>query len=570
MKPGSRLEAAAVVLAAILVGLPLLGDRLLAGHDVTTYLAYAAQGAALAREGAFLPAWGADLNGGFGGPGLLLYPPLVNVPHVLLLLAGIPPAVGIGLAAVILLGLSGIALLAWLRADGLAEAALPAALVYVLSAYRLVVIYERSALSENLAFVFPPLVLLALVASRPLSRARRVVLVALPVAGLLLSNLPAAALFGSVLATVVLHPATGAGRRGVAIAGAFLGAGLATFALLPAAFASRWCATELFYSGNAQFFRPSRHTLFGPAELNPAFGRSVSWALVVLAGLAIFAFLAGRRSGAPDGRRSLWAIVAFAAFLATLSPAGWLWDRLPVFSKLQFPWRLATVLTLAVATLVAHLPRRAAFVLAGIAAAAALPWWGRSVSPLSSLPLSSDSRTVTGSRFPNPVLVRDAAGLSTSRWIRNPLLLDPWFVPRDVPIPFWEALVSSGWTSVARPPLGQAPVASLLGPLSARVRSWGPLSGHVEAETPAGPLLLHQFAFAGHRVFVDGVEVGARPDGRTGLLSIDVPAGRHEVAWRWEPFPFLRGARLVSLLASCAALVLLVLPALRRRSSAIG
>lgn len=564
MKPGSRIEVAAVVLAAALAGLPLLGSRLLAGHDVTTYLAYAAQGAALVREGAFLPAWGADLNGGFGGPGLLLYPPLVNVPHVLLLLAGLPPAVGTGLAAVVLLALSGLAVLGWLRAEGLGGGALPAALVYVLSPYRLVDVYERSALSENLAFLFPPLVLWALAASRPLTPARRVVVVALPVAGLLLSNLPAAVLFGSVLAAAVLHPATGGGRRGVAVAGALLGAGLAAFALLPAAFSSRWCATELFYSGSSRHFRPSRHVLFGPAELNPEFGRSVSWAVVALAMLAFAAYVLGRRG--PDRRQPLWAAVAIVAFLAMLPPAGRLWDSLPLLSRLQFPWRLATVLTLALAALLAFVPRRLSLSVAAVAALLALPWWGRSVSPIRDLPVAPAAASAPGSAFPDPTLVHDAAGFSPNPWVRNPILLDPWFVPRTVSPAFWRALLASARGAPTQS-LPQGPVASPSGPVSARVRRWGPLSGLVEVESTGGRLLLHQLAFPGLHVAVDGTARPTGPDEGTGLLSFDVPPGRREISWRWEPFPFLRRARTVSALAAAVAVVLLVLPALRSASS---
>ena len=74
-------------LEALVAGLPLLAGRILGGHDVATYLMYAPQVAGLMREGTFLPAWAAELNGGFGGPGLLFYPPLVNVPHALLLLS---------------------------------------------------------------------------------------------------------------------------------------------------------------------------------------------------------------------------------------------------------------------------------------------------------------------------------------------------------------------------------------------------------------------------------------------------------------------------------------------------
>ncbi len=563
MKPRAGLESAAVVLAALLAGLPLLAGRLLGGHDVATYLAYASQAAALAREGTFLPAWGADLNAGFGGPGLFLYPPLVNLPHALLVLAGVPTAVGTGLAAVLLLALSGLAVLGWLRAAGLADGALAGALLYVASPYRLVDLYERTALSENLAFLFPPLVLWALAAGRGVPAGRRAALVALAAAGLFLSNLPAAVLFGAALAGLVLHPALGAGRRVVAVSGAALGAGLAAFALLPAAFSSRWCATELFYSGGSLHFRPSRHVLFGPAELNPAFGRSVSWAVVALAALALAAFLLGRPHAAADPRRRAWAVVALVAFAAVLPPAGPVWDTLPVLSKLQFPWRLATVLTLAAAALVALAPRRAGLALAGVAAVAAIPWWGRSVASLESLPLHRPAPTAPGTAFPDPSVVHEASGLSTNRSARNPLLLDVWFVPKTVPIPFWNALVVAG-DGATGVPLSRAPVASAAGPVRWDVRSWRRLSGTVAVDAPAGSLLLHQLAFPGFRVEVDGVERPVRADARTGLLAVDVPAGRHEVSWRWEPFPFLRRARVVSAVAVLAALALLLSPSLRR------
>lgn len=557
MRPRSGLESAAVVLAALLAGLPLLAGRLLGGHDVATYLAYASQAAALAREGSLLPAWGADLNAGLGGPGLLFYPPLVNVPHTLLVLAGVPAAIGTGLAAVLLLALSGLAVLGWLRAAGLADGALAGAILYVASPYRLVDLYERTALSENLAFLFPPLVLWALVSGRGAPAAQRAALVALPVAGLLLSNLPAAVLFGTALASLVLHPALGAGRRGAAVSGAALGAGLAAFSLLPAAFSSRWCATELFYSGGSVHFRPSRHVLFGPAELNPAFGRSVSWAVVALAALAVAAFLLGRSRAGADPRRGAWGVVALVAFVAVLPPAGPAWDALPVLSKLQFPWRLAAVLTLAAAALVAFVPRRAGLALAGVAALAAVPWWGRSVASLESLPVERPVRAAPGSTFPEASVVHAASGLSTNRSARNPLLLDVWFVPKTVPIPFWNALVVAG-DGRSAPPLARVPVASAAGPVRWDVKSWRRLSGALTVDAPAGPLLLHQVAFPGFRVAVDGSERPVRADGRTGLLTVDVPAGRHEVSWRWEPFPLLRLARVVSGVAALAVLALLL------------
>ena len=554
-------EAAAVVLAALLAGLPLLLGRLLGGHDVATYLMYAAQGAALAREGTVLPAWGAELNGGFGGPGLLFYPPLVHLPHILFLLAGLPPAWGIGLAAVLTLAASGLAVLAWARAAGLGRGALAAALVYVASPYRMVDLYERSALSEHLAFLFPPLVLLALASARPAARPRRAALVALAVGALLLSNLPAAILFGAVLALLALLPSSGRERRLTAVAGALLGGALAAFALVPAALSGRWCATELFYSGDSPLFRPSQHVLFGEAALNPEFGRSVSFAVLALAALGLAAWGLGRWLKVADGRARPWALAGLAAFVATLPPAGPLWDALPLLSRLQFPWRLGTVLTLALAALVAFLPRRAALAVASITALAALPWWGRSLAPASSIPSPAPRPAMSGSAFPDPAVVNDAAGLSSHPWTANPFLLDRWFVPRSVPPAAWGAIATSG--AAAIPALSAAPVASAAGPVSWRVVSWGARSRSLSVEATAGPLLVRQLFFPGFVATVDGRLVGTTPHRETGLLSLDWPGGRHELAWRWEPFPPLPAARRVSVLAALLLAALLVLPARR-------
>ncbi len=569
MRLTPRTEAALVVLAALVAGLPLLAGRVLGGHDVATYLMYAPEVAGLLREGTFLPAWAADLNAGFGGPGLLFYPPLVNLPHALLLLAGIPPAVGTGLFAVVVLAASGLAVLAWMRSWGLAESALAAALVYVVSPYRLVDLYERTALSEHLAFLFPPLVLAALAASRPASPLRRTALVALAVAGLLLSNLPAAVLMGAALAAVVLHPSAGKGRRAVAIRGAFLGAGLAAFALVPAALSGRWCVTELFYSGGSRYFRPSQHVLFGPAELNPEFGQRVSWAVVALAALLAVAYVTGRFRGPSDARRGLWGAVALVAFLALLPPAGRAWDVLPIFSKLQFPWRLATVLTLALPPLVALLPKRTAFAVAAVAVMMSVPWYGRFTASIQTVPAEAPAAAASGTAFPDPQAVYDAAGFSSHPWARNPALLDVWFVPRTVPPAFWHELVGGGAPSSA-PSLRNAPVASRTGPVQWEVTSWKRLSKGATVEGPGGALLIRQLYFPGFRVTVDGEERTTRPDPPTGLLSVQVPAGRHDVSWSWAPFGPLPAARAVSAVSAAAVLVLLVLPAFRRWRPAPG
>jgi hypothetical protein len=139
--------------------------------------------------------------------------------------------------------------------------------------------------------------------------------------------------------------------------------------------------------------------------------------------------------------------------------------------------------------------------------------------------------------------------------MRNPLLVDYWFVPRTVPPAFWREVV--GGSPVSVPALRSAPVASRAGEVRWEIRAWGRRSWDATVEAPAGPLLIRQLWFPGFRVRVNGTETPARADPATGLLSVDVSAGRHDVAWRWEPFAPLTAARLVS--AACAALAVLLL-----------
>ena len=202
-----------------------------------------------------------------------------------------------------------------------------------------------------------------------------------------------------------------------------------------------------------------------------------------------------------------------------------------------------------------------ALAVAAATALAAAPWWGRSLAPADSVPTAAPAAAAPGTAFPDPAVVHDAAGLSSHPWAANPFLLDRWFVPRSVPAGAWRAIVTAG--ARALPAFAAAPVASAAGPVRWSVSSWGADARSLSVEAPAGPLLLRQLAFPGFAATVDGRAVEARPHRDTGLLSVDWPGGRHEVAWRWEPFPPLLAARRASALAALLVLALLAAPSRR-------
>ena len=547
-----RAEAGLLLLAAFVLGFPLLFGSALAGHDTRTYLMYASQIAANLRDGILLPAWAPDLNGGYGGPGLLFYPPLVHYLHAVPCLLGLSALLSIGFLAVAGSFLTGFAMRGWLRADG-RPGALAASLVYMAAPYRLIDVYERTALSEHWAFVFPPLILWAMTSARP-ATGRRAALVALGTSGLLLTNFPLAALFGPVLAVYALLSERCAGRRAEIGAGAALGIGLSLFALVPAALASRWVATEVFYGGLARGLAPSQNTLFGSPPLNPDFHFRVSVSAVVTLLLVLAAFFLQ-----PRVRQNVfWLGVGAGSFLLMTTPFGGLWDALPLLSRLQFPWRLSAVATFALAALVAGLSRAPArLALVALTALAAFLVPERPTASLADVPLVPPFVAARGRAFPDPEAVFEAGGFAASPWLLNLKLADVWYLPRTLGEPLAREVYADGPT--AEPALRDRFVAAVRGqPLKVKLLEQRRVTWTLRVTAAdATPVVFHQLWFPGMSVEVDGQRVAAGVERRTGLLVAGVPAGEHVVTWRWRPFPPLGAARLASL----ACLIVLLIAA---------
>jgi hypothetical protein len=561
-----RFHVLVLVLVMLVVGLPLVGGRVLAGHDIVTYLIYAQQTAANLGEGEVFPAWGGGFNAGYGSPALIFYPPLTSYVNAIPVLIGIPVAIGVWVLALLAHMLSGLALFGWLRSAGLGRSALPAAIVYMVAPYRFVDLYLRSALSEHWAFVWPPLILWV-AASRRLSRPMRVALTALLVAALLLTNLPMAVLFGIALAIWFSLSSRLSGMRLPIVIGVGLGFAVAAFALVPQALSPSFFDTERYYGAAAGRFRPSANTLFsdgfGVWSPNTLF----SLVLVLTCVLALAAFWSMRRTERRD-RDALLAILGAVAGVAISSgPMGPIWDVLPVLSKLQFPWRVSAVMTLVVAVLVARLEPRRAWMLVIVTAVVAAPFsgWDRT-APASTFIRPQPSPTEPGTIFPDPYTAWQAG--SGGWYWRHENLAEPWLLPRNQrPFLFPDL---AGDRAAELDLIRNRPAVMLDQPDGLiRVIEWGQVQRALEVSSPDGGVLLWRLLpFPEMRVTVDGREVDVTEDAVTGLLSHPVPAGEHVVHWTWRPFPALRWARGVSLAGLIVSFALLLMAGVRRRHHA--
>jgi len=563
----SHFYVVVLVLVMLVVGLPLLGGRVLAGHDIVTYLIYAQQTAANLGEGEFFPAWGGGFNAGYGSPALIFYPPLTSYVNAIPVLVGVPVVFGVSALALLAHLLSGLALVGWLRSAGLGRSALPAAVVYMVAPYRFVDLYLRSALSEHWAFVWPPLILWV-AASRRLNRPMQVALTALLVAALLLTNLPMAVLFGIALVIWFSTSMRLSGMRLPIVFGVGLGFAVAAFALVPQALSSSFFDTDRYYGAAAGKFRPSANTLFsdgiGVWSPNTLF----SLVLVLTCVLALAAFWSLGRTERRDRGARLAILGAVAGVVIASGPMGPIWDALPVVSKLQFPWRVSGVMTLVLALLVSRLEPRRAWMIVIVTAIVAAPFagWDRT-APVSTFLRPQPPPAEPGTVFPDPYTAWQAG--SGGWYWRHENLAEPWLLPKNQKPFLFPDL--AGDRAVELDLIRNRP-AAMPGSSGALIRviEWGQVRRGLEVASPDGGLLLWRLIpFPEMRVMVDGREVEVTEDAVTGLLSSVIPAGDHIVRWTWRPFRALRWARGVSLAGLFVSLALLLVAAVRRRRHTI-
>jgi hypothetical protein len=550
----SILVLAVVTLTA---GLPLLLGRVLAGHDIVVYLINAQQTVDNLRSGEIFPAWGGGFNAGYGAPSLLFFPPLTSYLHGLPILGGVPVIVGVSFWSLTGLFLSGFAVFGWLRSSGFGQGALQAAVIYMVSAYRLVDLYDRSALAEHWAFVWPPLIVWAATSPR-LTAAARSALTAFSVAMLLLSNIPLGVLFGLGLIVWFAISEKLGGRRLSVFGGAILGFGIASFAIIPQALSSSLLSVDQYYGSDAGRFRPSNNTLFSGEVIAWDFNTQMSVVFVSTFVLILVAFvlLPSKLRGERGVRAAL--IGSIICLVGATWPAGLVWDALPLLSKFQFPWRVASLLTFGLTFMAANLRGRRGWLLVALVVAVSLPFFGWTrTQPRSIFMSEKPPKPPSGKIFPDPYVAWEAG--SGGWYWRHQNLAEIWFLAANVK-PF---LLPDLAGNPARQldPIRNRPAVVLDDPAAAiRVVSWGSTKREVEVDTSvAGTLMWRVINFPDMRVTVDGESVPTEADPTTGLVTHLIPVGDHRVVWSWFPFPALRLGRLISagsLLFSCALLVI--------------
>lgn len=495
---GTRVPGWAWWLVIAMVGLAAGGVPLLwgppGGDDAYHHAMLTQQQARCLAGGVPWPTWYPDLNAGLGGPEPRTRPIIPLTAHALLALVFDDAVAAISLVTLLIPVAIGLSVgVAGRRLGASHPNATVAGVVAALLPYLAFSLHERISLQEGWALALLPQVLVAFDAYARRSSGL------VSAAGLL------AAMSGThllvTITTIVLLAmwAAGVGRQALARVG---GAGLAGLGIGALFWVSGLVALGRVQSGTfvSDWFDWRERFVLLPSPSDPRLGGAMTATFVGIVLAATVAMLY-------KGKARRFGILALIlAALAT--PLAWpLYQFVPGFAFIQFPWRWLGPSGLVLALGIAFLDR---WILRAAVAGCAL-------LPLTFFHPSFDRAMPGGALRPSAGPAEAAA--AATRFFVPPILPSfPAMVPRGVVVD--RAMAAAGRARRALP---------------AAVQS-GPALWRWDVNQPgAGNLVLPLLADPGWSVRVDGHSVGLTST--SGLLTVPIRAGEHVIECRqgWLP-----------------------------------
>jgi len=262
----------------------------------------------------------------------------------------------------------------------------------------------------------------------------------------------------------------------------------------------------------------------------------------------------------------------FVSLFMLFTYSRFLWEHVPLLPYLQYPFRFLTLTTFTSALAIGSLPL---LFVDGAKEKVERPWSlkGRSLWPLLSVGIIVVAMMVTAlpglpiepmylPEHEEPLTegIVDFATMAeydyqTGLWLR--VWPDPWLLEY---VPVWvQEEPEEIFLPLDRPPLTPQDLPAEDVPRIS-LGHQGPLSRELTVRT-GQPMKLsfHISYFPNWRTYVDGRNERAYPSGMLGLLTVDVPAGEHQVLVRFEDTPVERAGTIILLVSLCALLAILAL-----------
>lgn len=345
------------IIFIILISLIPLFDLFRTGlpitHDGQDHVARIANFYQNLKEGNFIPRWAGWLNWGYGHPILMFLYPLPSYAASFFHFFGFSFVDSVKLVFGLAYIASGLVMYLWIREFLNEKAAFASSVLYTFAPYRFIDLYVRGAIGEHVAFVFLPLILYFLLKISKKYSYWYFIGGSFSFAFLILSHNAITLMFLPLIFLYVLYLVFQSNKRLLLICQYIsilaIGFGLAAFFLIPAFFEGKYTLRDIVIKGGyALSFVQFKDFLYGVWNYGGTGQFSVQvglihW-LIVVANLPLTIIL--------YKRKNLFWIIPFCLliiFLATLfimsSYSLFIWQKLTILQKFQFPWRFLSVTT---------------------------------------------------------------------------------------------------------------------------------------------------------------------------------------------------------------------------------
>jgi hypothetical protein len=564
-------------------------------HDARHYVYFLQMFDMSIRDGAWFPRWATDMVFGYGYPLWLILAPIPFYLGEAFHLIGMDFVSAVKMVDGLALFCSALGMYVFAKDVYGKNAALVAAVAYAYIPYHLVDLYVRSAQDELFGFVFPPFVFWAFYRLAVTRELRYVSLGALAYAGLLLSHFPTAVLFTPVigfylvLLTLTTQPSLSDGRpqtadrrEPTADRGQFavsrdsgsqhrilaaaksvfsreqlrftfyvfcslaLAIGIAAIFVLPVLVERQYLSDVAliggFFNFRKHFVNPSQLLSpfwgYGYAGENGADQFSLQLGLIPIL-LSLASFFGWRNMSSAVRRHVLFfvfiVIMIIPAVFAVSAP---LWELFSsVVAYFQFPWRLLSITTFALAVLTGAVM----YVFAGddknlVSTLAVIL-----VFVVASYPYTEPQHTEATFNYQTQMEFEESGELlGDTIWMTGPR-------PHDSP------LVAQ---YVSGTPLEKA--IALDEGASVKMLRHGGQSDDVQVDSSAGArIMFYTRYFPGWTARIDDRPATLEPYGEQGLILVSVPAGSHVVRLRFEDTPIRQVGAVLSAVSFVIALAIL-------------
>ena len=549
-------------LVLLLVGLfetkAMWTPALLLGHSAWFDLTRMVELDAAIRSGDYFALWSPDLYYGYGSPLFQFYSPLAYFLTEVPVLAGIDIPTALKMVQVATLIGSGLAMYHLATGHVSRWAACFSGVLYMVAPYRMVDLFVRHALGEHVAFLWLPLIVWATEqALRRYSQASLLV-GCLATAGLVLTH-NITALIGLPVCVATAWILAGQTKdwnwwtllRGVCPVA--IGVGLATFFWWPA-LSGRIFIQET-ESLTAGYYDYHRHFLEAGGFVNLIWRSNDARAITngalqiglphLLLGFAALVFAIRK----PRKRWDLaGAAIVFGALFMCTAASGPIWATLPMLKYVQFPWRFLSLAVFGAALCGAVVFERIRATRPGlelptflmglvVVLAAYFPFYthayflaadARTNSLVQAAPEHVEALRANGALRPvDSIVTRDKIRAAGERTTGGDDFLPHGVL--DKPTSPSPRSISTDAGEVIR---------------SDRV-AFNSYRAHV-LMSEDGKLQLHQFWFPGWVATLDGRRIRVSSEGKSAIVSCDVPAGEHIVEFDYTGLPQRRFGIVVS------------------------